>query len=337
MAATIEDVAKEAGVSITTVSAVINDTRYVSPELTSKVEKAIEKLNYYPDQMGRGLRKGKSNAIGLLISDITNPFFPRVARGVEDCARENHYNLILCNTDEDPVEEQHYISLLRSQRVDGIIITPTSKSEKNIKTMIGTSVPVVLIDRLLEGSKYPAIGSDSYSGAREATQYLIDHGHRKIGFVGGLEGIQSTDMRYRGYIDALADNDISLDDALVVLGNSQVKDSYQATQTLLSNGKDMTAIFAANNLIVIGVMQYLKDNGISYPDDISILCFDDPEWGSAITPGITSVSQRPYEIGYEAGRQLFRLINEEDKGREGEKRIVLSTKLEERESVKRIN
>lgn len=336
MATTIEDVAEEADVSITTVSAVINDTRYVSPELTKRVNNAIEELNYQPDQIGRGLRKGQSNTIGLVVSDITNPFFPRVARGVEDCARENHYNVILCNTDEDPVEEKHYISLLRSQRVDGLIIAPTAESAKNIEPLIEKSTPIVLIDRSIDESSIPAITSDNCTGAYQAIEYLIDKGHRNIGFVAGLKGVQSTDMRYKGYKDALNDNNIDFRDELVVMGNSKVKDSYQAMKKL-TGFKKITAIFAANNLIMIGVLQYLKDNSIPYPEDISLICFDDPEWGSAVKPGITTVSQRPYEIGYEAGRKLFGEIIDSDSIEYEDQHLILSTELKLRDSVRELN
>lgn len=337
MASTIEDVAQLADVSITTVSAVINNTRYVSPELTDRVNKAIEKLNYHPDQLGRGLRKGQSNTVGLLVSDITNPFFPRVARGVEDCARENHYNLILCNTDEDPVEEKHYLSLLRSQRVDGIIIAPTREGADNIENVIDRNVPIVLIDRSIDSLNHTAIVSDNYSGSYEAVEYLIGKGHRKIGFVAGIKGVQSTDQRLKGYKDALQDNGIKLKEEYIVMGNSQLKDSYEATRNLIESTEYVSAIFAANNLMLVGVLQFLKDNSIFYPDDISILCFDDTEWGAAITPGITSVSQKPYEIGYEAGRYLFADIKGSGESGRSTKDIVLSTQIELRESVKDLN
>ena len=334
MSVTIEDVAEEADVSITTVSAVINDTRYVSPELTERVKRAIEKLNYQPDQIGRGLRKGQSNTIGLVVSDITNPFFPRVARGVEDSARENHYNVILCNTDEDPVEEKHYISLLRSQRVDGLIIAPTGEGTDNIEPLMETSTPIVLIDRSIEDSDIPAITSDNHRGTYGAIEYLIDKGHSKIGFVGGLRGVQSTDARHRGYKDALGDNDIEIDNELVVMDNSKIKDSYRAMEKLMAGDTDITAIFAANNLIMIGVLQYLKDNSIPYPEEISLICFDDPEWGSAVEPGITAVSQAPYEIGYEAGSKLFGRINNPESAQSEDEHLILPTKLKLRQSVK---
>jgi DNA-binding LacI/PurR family transcriptional regulator len=333
---TIEDVAEKAEVSITTVSAVINDSRYVSPELTERVEQAIEELNYQPDQLGRGLRKGQSNTIGLLVSDITNPFFPRVARGVEDCVRENHYNLILCNTDEDPVEEKHYISLLRTQRVDGMIVAPTSEGASNLEPLSEESIPVVLIDRSIDGLDLPEITSDNYSGAYRAVEYLIEKGHKNIGFVSGIKGIQSTDKRLLGYKDALRDNSLEFRKDYVVMGNSKINDSYEGTEKLLSANDDVTAIFASNNMMLIGVLQYLKDSSISYPDEISVMCFDDTEWGNAVTPGITSVSQKPYEIGYEAGKAVFQLIS--DSSEEVAKdRLVLPTQLVERESVKNLN
>lgn len=335
MSVTIEGVAEEADVSITTVSAVINDTRYVSPELTDRVNKAVEKLNYYPDQLGRGLRKGKSNTVGLLISDITNPFFPRVARGVEDCVRENYYNLILGNTDENPKEEKHYISLLQSQQVDGVIIAPTAEGSKNIDPIVEESLPTVLIDRFLEDKGIPSVASDNYSGAYKAVEYLIEKGHRKIGFVGGLKGVQSTNRRYQGYREALKDKDIGFNEGLVVMGNAKVKDSHQATEKLLAEVDELTAIFAANNLILIGVLQSLKERSISCPDQISVICFDEPKWGSAVTPAITSIAQKPYEMGYQAGQRLFELMESSQTiGEDG--KITLSTELKERGSVKEL-
>lgn len=304
--------------------------------MTEKVNKAIEKLNYFPDQMGRGLRKGQSNTIGLIVSDITNPFFPRVARGVEDCARENEYNVIFSNTDENPVEEQHYISLLRSQRVDGVIIAPTNEGEENIKPLLEQATPVVLIDRAIDSCDIPAIVSDNYSGAYKAVEYLIEKGHRDIGFVAGLKGVQSTDKRYEGYKKALIDHDIDFRDELVVMGNSQIQDSYRAMEKLWSNANEITAIFAANNLILIGVMQYLKDNSINFPEEISLICFDDPQWGSAVNPGITSVSQNPYGIGYKAGFRLFEEIHGSESKKETNQ-VVLPIELKERESVNQIN
>lgn len=335
MGTTIEDVAEKAEVSITTVSAVINDSRYVSPELTERVERAIDELNYQPDQLGRGLRKGQSNTIGLLVSDIANPFFPKVARGVEDCVRENHYNLILCNTDEDPVEEKHYISLLRTQRVDGMIVAPTSEGASNLEPLSEESIPIVLIDRSIDGLDLPEITSDNYSGAYRAVDYLIEKGHRDIGFVSGIKGIQSTDNRLLGYKDALEDNSVEFREDYVVMGNSKINDSYEGTKELIRSNDDITAIFASNNMMLIGVLQYLKDSSISYPDEVSVICFDDTEWGNAVTPGITSVSQKPYEIGYEAGKVLFRLISDST-DKMVKDRLVLPTKLVERESVRNL-
>lgn len=336
MGVTIKEVAEEADVSITTVSAVINNTRYVSPELTDRVQQAIRKLNYYPDQMGRGLRKGQSNTIGLIISDIENPFFPRIARGVEDSARENDYNLILGNTDEDPVEEQHYISLLLSQRVDGLIITPSTKGKENIQPMLEKSIPLVLIDRAIEDQDIPSVTSDNYSGSYRAVEYLIEKGHRKIGFVGGIKGIQSTDKRLEGYKDALEDYNIKLKDELINRGNSKIQDSYKATKKLMAKTEDITAIFAANNLIIIGILQYLKESSLTYPEEISVVCFDDPAWGSAVNPGITSVSQKPYRMGYKAAQQLFYVMGD-GKEQIGETGTVVSTELKKRGSVKTID
>lgn len=331
MTATIKDVAEEAGVSITTVSAVINETRYVSPELTERVEEAVEKLNYHPDHMGRGLRKGQSNMVGLVVSDITNPFFPRVVRGAEDRAHEKGYGLILCNTDEDPTEEEQYLTFLRSQRIDGLIIAVTNQGKENIKSL-EDNIPLVLIDRTIEKLEIPQVVSENRKGAYEATNYLLDLGHKRIGFVAGIPGIRSTDDRLKGYRSAIEDQGLAVDESLIVMGNSQAEDSYDATKKLSSKNDDLTAIFAANNLITIGVLRYLKENDIPYPDQLSLLCFDDPIWGSVVDKSISVVSQQPYDMGYEASRIL---INQVTNNREQpvKRNISLPTTLKIRDST----
>jgi len=327
MSANMKDVAEEAEVSITTVSAVINDSRYVSPELTEKVQDAIEKLNYHPDHLGRGLRKGQSKMVGLVVSDITNPFFPRVARGVEDYLHENGYGLILCNTDEEPNEEDQYLSFLRSQRIDGLVIAATSEGKKNIEKLKG-DIPLVLIDRIIENLDIPHVVSDNRKGGYQATQYLIELGHENIGFVAGIPGIRSTDDRLEGYRSAMVENQLPVKESFIVMGNSRAEDSYEAAKKLLNENSDITAIFAANNLITIGVLKYLKKSGVSCPESLSLVCFDDPIWGAALDRNITVISQQPYEMGYRAGQILLGEISEE--GSPLDRKVTLPAELEVR-------
>lgn len=332
---TIKDIAEEAGVSVATVSNVINKSRYVSSELTKKVEEAIDKLGYRPNHLGRGLRKGKSNTIALVVSDIANPFFPKVARGVEDCVRENQHCLILSNTDDDPEEEEKYISLLCSQRIDGLILAPSDMTMRSIETVAEQEIPLVIIDRPIQGLNLTQVVSDNLGGAYKATEHLLRLGHKKIAFVGGVPGVTSTDQRLEGYKKALEDNSIKVDDSLIAVGNSQVEDSYNATEKLLKTDSNFTAIFAANNLAAIGVLRRLQQSGIACPDDISLICFDDPDWANAVSPRLSVVAQKPYEIGQQAARILFEQIFHDQEVEES-RTITLPVTVKIRESTKRV-
>lgn len=327
----MKDVAKRAGVSVTTVSHVINDTRYVSPELTERVNEAIEELNYRPDPIAQGLSKGKSKTIALVVSDIVNPFFPQVARGVEDCVRENEFSLILTNTDEDTTQEKRNLSLLQSKRVDGFIISPTSEGKDNLQFLLEEEVPVVCIDRKLSGVEIDQVYSDNKSGAYKATQHLIDQGHENIGIVLEFEAISSFAERLEGYKEALRDNGIPIREEYIKKAGLEVEGAFASTEKLLEDHPEVTAIFSTNDLMTEGVLRYLKEKGVKCPEEIALVGFDDPEWAASFNPGLTSVAQQPYKMGYQAAQLLFDQINQDNGGREP-KKLKLETKLHIRES-----
>lgn len=328
--ATMKDVAKLAGVSVTTVSHVINDTRYVSPELTKKVNGAIEELDYQPDPIAQGLSKGKSQTIALVVSDIVNPFFPHVARGVEDCVRENEFSLILSNTDENSKQEKHNLSLLKSKRVDGFIISPTSEGEDNLKPLLDEDIPVVCIDRKLPNTEVDQVYSDNRGGAYEATKHLLNQGHENIGIIVEFSDVSSFSDRLKGYKDALDDYGIPINQEYIKKSGLEVEGAYASTESLLQEHPEVTAIFSTNDLITEGVLQYFKDNNLKCPKDISLVGFDDPEWAESFNPGITSVAQKPYEMGYKAANLLFEQIKLGNQ--RNQKTKELKTELKIRES-----
>ncbi len=309
--ATMKEVAEEAGVSVTTVSHVINNTRYVSPELTQKVNQAIEKLDYHPNPLGRGLRKGESNTIALLVSDIANPFFPKVARGVEDCARENEYNLILCNTDEDPSEEKLYLSLLKAKQMDGFIVAPTVNGIEYLNTLV-EEVPLVLIDRKIDEVETDQIFSDNFGGAYQAVKHLIDLGHENIGIILEITEIRSFADRLAGYKKALRENELKIKEGYIKQSGLELEGAYQVTKALLEDRPEITAIFSTNNLVTRGVLHCFKDMGVKCPDDVALVGFDDPDWAASFNPSITSVAQKPYEMGYKATEMLIKRINRQE-------------------------
>jgi len=329
--ATMKDVAKLADVSVTTVSHVINETRYVSPELTERVNKAIEELNYHPDPIAQGLSKGKSQTIALVVSDIINPFFPQVARGVEDCVRENKFSLILTNTDENPGQEKHNLSLLQSKRVDGFIISPTSQGHTNLKTLLEDGFPVVCIDRKLPDIEVDQVYSDNESGAYRATEHLIEQGHRNIGIILEFTDISSFADRLKGYKSALRDHGINPSEEYIRKSGLEVEGAFASTESLLNDHPEVTAIFSTNDLMTEGVLRAFKKKSIKCPEEIALVGFDDPEWAASFNPSITSVSQQPYEMGYQATKLLFKKIRCEDSGCDC-KKIELNTELKIRES-----
>lgn len=329
--ATMKDVAKLADVSVTTVSHVINGTRYVSPELKERVNRAIEELDYHPDPLAQGLSKGESRTIALVVSDIVNPFFPQVARGVEDCVREHEFSLILNNTDENANQERQNISLLESKRVDGFVISPTGGGKENIQPLIEKNLPVVCIDRELPELNVDQVFSDNREGGYKATQHLIDRGHENIGIILESTEIASFKNRLEGYKDALKDNGIRLEEEYIKKSGLEVEGAYASTQTLLTDHPEVTAIFSTNDLMTEGVLRYFKEHEVKCPQDIALVGFDDPEWAASFNPSITSIAQQPYEMGYQAAQLLFEGIEGAGEARKARK-IELETELRVRES-----
>ena len=326
---TMKEVAERAGVSITTVSHVINKTRFVSDELAKRVNWAIEELDYRPHQLAQSLRRGRTQTIAVLVSDIVNPFFPQVVRGAEDSAKEHGYSLILCNTDEDPQTESFYVSLMIDRRVDGFIIAPSMAAEGSLRSLIKKDIPLVVIDRPMETLSIDQVYSDNVDGAYQATKYLLRLGHKRIGLIMELEGIRSFDDRRVGWERALKEQGLSAISELVQQAGLEIEGAAEAAKYLVEGPPQVTAIFATNNLMTLGVLRYMKTHNVSCPKDLSLVGFDDPEWAASFHPSVTSVRQQSYEMGYKACDLLVSRMQE----RTSESRAVqLNCQLEIRES-----
>ena len=333
MGATMKDVAERAGVSIATVSNVVNGSRFVSDELAEKVAQAIKELGYEPNPLGRGLRKGRSYTIAIILPDHSNPFFVQVARGVEEQARRREYGLITCNTDENPDVETFYVASLLKRKVDGFIVAPTLKGAETLRPLIEHGSPLVVVDRHIDGMKVDEVFSDNEAGAHEATAYLIGLGHRRIGLIAGIPGISSIEDRVAGYRRALAEHGLPVDKNLMAQGCSQIKEGASSAEALLSK-RGITAIFSTNNMMTLGALQCFKKLTVRCPEDVSLVGFDDSDWASAFTPSLTVVAQQSYEMGYSAGDLLFEAIG---RGKETHRTraIKLQTLLIPRESTAR--
>jgi len=323
MTTTIRDIARQAGVSITTVSHVINKTRFVSAELCTRVEQAIEKLGYQPSFLGRGLRKGKSNTIGLILPDYGNPFFLRVARGINEQVQRHNYSLITCNTDEDPRQEEFYIKLLQQQRVDGFVIASTlPDNNKTLISLTNSHIPLVLIDRYYKKLQVDQVFSDNEAGTYRAIVYLVKLGHKAIGLLEGIPSLRPIKDRAAGYRRALQEHGIEENEKLIAQGYSQIEEGDTATEYLINN-TNITAIFSTNNMMTLGALCYFKAKRIKCPEDISLIGFDDADWTTAFTPSLSVVAQQAYDMGYRASELLFRAI-----AKNGERPKPLHIKLD---------
>jgi LacI family transcriptional regulator len=301
----IRDVAKLAGVAPITVSRVINNSGSVNPATRDRVQKAIEELHYVPNTLAKSLRSKRSHTLALILSDITNPFWPTVARGVEDAAAEKGFQTILCNTDEDPDKEATYLNLLLQRRVDGIIIAPTTNDKSRLSLLQRQQVPCVLIDRRVDGFKADVVYGNSREGARLLVQHLIDLGHQRIALVNGPSSISSAQDREEGYRTALREHSITVDETLIRRGDFKQGTGYELTQHIVRLAPRPTAIFAANNFIAIGAIRALHEAGLRIPEDMALVCMDDIPHVSAIDPFLTVAAQPAYEMGATAARLLI--------------------------------
>lgn len=325
---TIRDVAERAGVSVATVSHVINGTRKVAPETAERVRRAMEELDYHPNAVARSLRTRKTQVIGVVVSDITNPFFATLVRGAEDAALEAGYSIFVCNSDETLEKENRYVQVLRRRRVDGMLLAPVGGGENPaIRKLARQGVPFVFVDRRAPGVEADAVLSDNVGGAYLATKHLIERGHERIGIVLGIRGATTSEERLAGYRRALEEAGIPLAEELVVWGGYRVEGGRRATAKLLSLTPPPTAIFSTNNLMTVGVLQELFARGVRIPDQVAVVGFDDLEWAEMANPPLTAVAQRPHEIGYRAVRLLLDRLGAEEFLPPREERVSVDLKV----------
>ena len=324
------DVANFAGVSIATVSRVFNKSDNVSDEMRNKVLNAINILGYRPSRTAQRLRARRSLVIGLIISDIQNPFFTSVVRGIEDVAHQKEYSVILCNSDEDPEKERLYIDVMRSEEVAGVIITSASQATEYIERFIVSGIPVVAMDRSIKHHQIDSVSVENTEGAYQAVSYLIEKGHRQIGFIGLPLELTPGKERQDGYINAMRDHGLELNSDLMCVGDARQESGFKCTNELIDIGIPMTAIFSSNNLMTLGALGAIMGKGLSIPEDISLIGFDDMPWAPYMCPPLTAVAQPTYELGRRAAELLMRRIANPEEVRES---VRLKTRLMIRDSV----
>jgi LacI family transcriptional regulator len=303
---TIVEVAKRARVSIATVSNVIRGTQRVSPVLEERVREAIRELDYYPNEIARSLKVKQTRMLGMIIPDITNPFFPDIIRGAEDAAFDRGYFLVTANTDEQISRERRMISALRSYRVGGILLASApGKDSSHIQSTMDAGMAVVCLDRVASGVKTDAVLLDNVRGAREGVRHLIDVGYSKIAVITGELSLQTGIERLQGYKDALREAGIEIDEKLIFTGDFRTESGYRLGKELLSRRVRPSAIFVCNGMMTVGVLKAFGEMGIRCPEDIGLATFDDIAVDSSFHPHLTAVVQPGAEMGSRAATMLI--------------------------------
>lgn len=307
MPVTIRDVALAARVSRATVSRVLTGKPYVSEEVRARVLAAVEALGYQPSRVARSLRAQRAAIIGLIISDIQNPFYTALVRAVEDVASAHGYALFLCNSDEDIAKETLYIDLMRSERVAGVVITPTRETDNPCKRLLEASIPVVSVDRRMLDLSVDTVIIDNSGAAYDLVSHLIRSGHRRIASVVGQQTISTSRERHEGYVRALEAHGLPVLPELVQIGSPKEDFGYRATLRLLDLPEPPTALFLANNLLTLGALKAIVERGLRVPEDIALGAFDRTHW-TPFQPVQIVVAQPTYELGRTAASLLLQRI-----------------------------
>jgi LacI family transcriptional regulator len=337
MNVTLRDIAERAKTSVSTVSRVLNkksENYRISKETERLVLQAAKVLNYRPNQVARGLRLKRTHTIGLVAPDVSNPFFAYLIKSIQNAAHELGYSVIVCDTDETPSLEVEHISLLRSKAADGLIVMPVGQKASHLEELLHEEVPLVLVDRCFDELEVSSVSVDNYAGALEAVEFLIRHGHSRIGIIQGLPNTSTCEGRWQGYRDAHLKYNLPIDETLVVGGDFRKETGYVATKLLLNLNDPPTAIFATSDFITLGVLEALVEEGLSIPKDISLVAFDDIDFAPFLICPLTTVAQ-PKEV---MGEIAVKLLAEQLRpgAKKEPRRIVLKPRLVVRQSVRRL-
>ena len=308
----MRDVAERAGLSVSTVSHVVNNTRAVSDESRQRVLQAMEELGFKPNALARSLRRRQSNTLGMIVPDSANPFFAEIARAIEDASFAHNYSVILCNSEGDLEKQQAYTDVLIENRVAGILFVAAGISTELVSELGQRRVPLVVIDREVADVEVDTVMTNHAQGGCLATQHLIDLGHRRIACIAGNSEVAPSAERLNGYRQTLQKNDLAYDEGLVVKGDFQYRSGYEATNDLLTKKKPPTAVFACNDLMAVGCISAASALGFRVPDDLSVVGFEDVQLASYTNPSLTTVDQPKVEIGTLATQMLLERMKDLD-------------------------
>jgi len=334
---TLQCIADRSGVSVTTISRVLSGQaeRYrISKGTEAAVRKIASEFNFVPNQLARGLRLKKTLKVGLVIPDVSNPFFAGIARQVTLGARKHEYSVVLCDSQDNTELELRSLALLQSEHVEGVVLCPVGQSGAHLGQFVGGKLPIVLVDRFFPDVPLPYVSSDNEGGAREATELLVSSGHKRIGCLQGLAGTSPNECRVKGYKEALLRHNLPVDENLIVGDSFTEQSGYIETKLLLRSQPEVTALLALSNLNALGAIRALAEEKRQIPEDISIVSFDDPPYAAYLATPMTSIAQSFSEMGDVAVKLLFDQIQSiRSQPRGG---ILIPTSLVVRKSVKQL-
>ena len=332
MTVTIYDVAREANVSMATVSRVVNGNQNVKPATRKKVLEVIERLEYRPNAVARGLASKKTTSVGVIIPDISNNLNAELARGIEDIATMYRYNIILANSDQNEEKELSLLDTMLGKQVDGIVMMSEEVTETLQRAVEACPVPIVLAGSISSTEKVASVNIDYYKAAMEAVQMLIDNDHTRIAFVSGpLQYTVNGERKLAAYKDTLQKANISIDEALIVAGDGSYDDGLESWTNLSELENPPTAIFVGNDELAIGLVHGIQDSGKMVPEDVEIISFENSKLARMVRPQLTSVVLPLYDIGAVAMRLLTKYMNKEEVD---DQRVILPHRIEQRDSSK---
>lgn len=310
---TIKDVAKKAGVSISTVSRVINDSKPVSNEIRQRVLEVIRETGYTPNPVARSLVMKKSQLIGVVVPNISNLFIGEMLSGVEEIGKMYGYDMLLCNSYGELEQEIRYLNLLKAKQVEGIVFMTWKLQEELVEYLSDIDVPIVLINRNTSSLNIPSVSIDNYGATYEMTNYLIDQGHQRIALIRNNKDKDAFGFdQFRGYKKSLEDHGLAVDEKLVGYGNYKLEDCYKIVEGFIEEKILPSAIFATSDLMAIGAINCLLDFGYRVPEDVSVVGYNDIKLASVYRPKLTTIHQPIYDIGAVATRMIIKIINKEE-------------------------
>lgn len=332
MSVSIKDVAKEAGVSIATVSRVLNDVDVVNEETKKKVKDAIAKLGYRPNIVARSLKTQRTRTIGILIPDISSQLYPEIVRGSEDVANIYDYNIMLCNSDFDLEKEKEYLRVLKEKMVDGVVYMSSSLEPEIVALIKELDLTTVLVVTTDKDKTFPSVSIDNREAGYDGTMHLLSKGNTRVAYLGvHKDALNAAAVRYFGYEDALKESGIEIDEDLICFGELKVQEGYDAVNKMLAKTK-FDSIFCASDELAFGAINALRDKGIKVPQEVDVIGFDNIYFASVFHPKITTISQPMYDMGSVGMRMLIKTINKKELE---EKNYILPYELIERDSCKK--